>query len=177
MFEYPVPRTRELKEKYISKYKFDDEIIEATLYMFKHPKHNKRWYKLCNQWMTNKDANDMIKAAYRVYQEYKDNPQMYGHSLENVSDQMLVSMWKVFTSLHATARKNITDGYKMTAVKQMSKHAKEVWLDKLINCSYVEYSEILADPTRIGLGTQEGKSRGNFEYLVKLGEEEQASLL
>ena len=186
MFDFPCPFNDRLKETYESKWRFSDDVIEAVLYMFKHPKHNPRWYKMCNELMTKGDANDMLKAAYRLYEEYKAHPQQYGHSLENMTDQMIVSMWRVFISLHTKARKNITDDkYRRAAVKAMSKYCKEVFLDKLVNCEVIEHDKrpspkhpeglTEADRARRGLGTHEGSK--NFEYLCSLGENEIGSLL
>jgi hypothetical protein len=173
LFLFPTPFTSELKEEYGSKWRFNAKVVEATLAMYKHPKHNKRWHKLCNELMTQNDANDMLKSAYRLFEEYKAHPQRYGGELENMIDQMLVSMWRVFISLHNKARKNITGNYKAMAVMQMRDYAKRVWLDELVKCEYEEYSP--ASSERCGLGTHEGSK--NFEYLVQLGENEISSLL
>ena len=175
MFDYPTPFNDRLKEEYGSKYRFSDEVVESVLYMFKHPKHNPRWYKMCNELMTKGDANDMLKPAYRLMEEYKAHPQQYGHSLENMTDQMIVSMWRVFISLHKKARKNITDDkYRRAAVKTMTKYCREVFLDKLISCKVTEYKARVKHD-RVGLGTHEGSK--NFEYLCSLGEDEVGSLL
>ena len=173
MFEYPPPFKSQLKAEFKTPIGFNDELIEATRYMFCHPKHNARWYKMFNQLLTDYDVIDMLKPAFLLRQHFEKYPQQYAHDAKNFVDSALVYMFKAFISLHLTARKNITERFYRTAVKQMLPHARAVWLEELMKAT-PKYG---APTERIGLGTQEGKSRTNFDYLCSLGEEEQGSLL
>ncbi len=164
MFDYPTPFNRDLKDEYESMWRFDDEIIDATLIMFSHPKANKHYYKMCRELMTRGDANDMLKAAWRLYEEFRDHPARYGGSFENMSDQITVSMWRVFASLHHKARKDWEEGYLSAPVGTMRKYMREVWMDKLVACNPKPMPK-----AKQGVGRASLREGGKyFEYLCSL---------
>ena len=108
-FEYPTPKLYELKELYKTPYRFSEELRSKVDYIFTHPynKYNKVYDNLHKEW----DSNDMLKSAYLNTTYYLDNPQQFGHALNNIAPQIVVSMWKAFLSLNKHLRNNQFDMY------------------------------------------------------------------
>ena len=102
-FEYPVRPNWELQEDYMTPYRFSEELKQYVKYMFEHPKHSK-FRGLFTSLAIDRDYNDMLKPAYLIIRDFQDNPQHYGHSMDNVVPTMLVRMWKAFLSLHKNCR-------------------------------------------------------------------------
>ena len=97
LFNYTTPFTSELEEMYYPKHRvesFSPELISTIYHIFTHPKT--RYHTMFYNNINNSLIRDMIKPAYLICLHYIDFPQQYGHELKNVSDAMLVRMWRVF---------------------------------------------------------------------------------
>ncbi len=108
-FDYPTPRPYELREEYITPYKFSQELQDMTYYLFTHPQT--RYAKLFEKQHKPTDMNDMLKKAYLLIRYYQDNPQKFGHSLNNIVPAIMVTMWKTFLSLNKRLRGMKLDKY------------------------------------------------------------------
>jgi len=117
-FEHPLPKLYELKELYKSPYRFSDELRKQVDYIFTHP-YNK-YNKLYNNLHKEYDSNDMLKSAYLNTKYYIDNPQQFAHSMDNIAEQILVSMWKSFIMLNKHLRANQYNIYHATDMKLLN---------------------------------------------------------
>ena len=94
LFDYPIPQYYQLYKEYGKPYRVSEQLKAEIHKIFSHPHHphHEFFYKNHND----DDLNNMGKVAYVYTLEFLNNPQQYGHSIENIHMQMLVSMWKVF---------------------------------------------------------------------------------
>ena len=119
LFEYPVPFNSDLREDIISPYRFSEELVSHTIYMFQHPnfEHRDIFIKLHLE----SDAHDMLKSAYLITRNYQLNPQHFGHALNHVVPQIVVNMWKCFLGLHKILRGVEYDRYYKLKAKYIHK--------------------------------------------------------
>ena len=119
MFDYNLPKRTELQELYITPYRFSNELRDFVLYIFQHPQKNKhRDIFISNHSIY--DLNTMLKTAYLKIRYFKDNQQQYGHSLENITPDILVGMWKSFLYTNKQFRGMETNKYMATDMSMMS---------------------------------------------------------
>ena len=95
MFDYNLPKREELQELYITPYRFSKELRDFVQYIFQHPQKNKHRDVFISNHSVH-DLNTMLKTAYLKIRYFKDNQQKFGHSLENITADILVGMWKSF---------------------------------------------------------------------------------
>ena len=99
LFDYEIPFASELKEMYITPYRFSDDLKNYVDYMYSHPVHNKH-FRLFASMRRPRDLNDMLQRPYLFYRYFLDYPQRFDHNAENIVPHMIVSMWKTFLALH-----------------------------------------------------------------------------
>ena len=165
-FDYPTPKLYELKEVYDSPIEFSKELKEMVDYLFTHP-YNK-YSKVYHTLHRDSDARDMLKSAYLNARYYMDNPQQFAHSLDNISPQILVSMWKAFLSLNKHLRGNEYPIYYRTDMKLLGL-VRGKFMDLLID--EIQQDKMTMEPKQAkkrtrNKATQEGGIY--FEYLCGL---------
>ncbi len=152
MFDYNLPKRTELQSLYITPYRFSKELRDFVLYMFQHPTKNKhRDVFISNHSIY--DLNTMLKTAYLKIRYFKDNQQQYGHSLENITADILVGMWKsfLFTNKHFRGMK--TEQYMKVDMKMMSLingRFLDIFLKDIENSNYTFAEDV--DRTRKPMG-------------------------
>ncbi len=115
-FEYTMPSVWELREMYIVPYRFSQELRDYVKYMFEHPVHSK-YRSMFTRLHREGDMNDMLKKAYLIIRYYKDHPQQYGNSMDNIVPHILVAMWKAFIRLHKQLRGEVFQKYYPMSMK------------------------------------------------------------
>ena len=113
-FQYTTPKQYELKEMYPTPYKFSQELQDHVNMLFSHP-HNK-YHKLFYNIRYKTDANDMLKPAWRIVEDFRKYPQRYKHALDNAHENILKDMWSTFLGLHAM-RGEVFRSYKPMKLK------------------------------------------------------------
>ena len=142
MFEYNLPKRTELQELYITPYRFSKELRDFVLYIFQHPQKNKHRDIFIGNHSVH-DLNTMLKTAYLKIRYFKDNQQQYGHSLENITADILVGMWKSFLFTNKQFRGMKTDTYMKVDMKMMSLingRFLDIFLKDIENSNY-EFAE------------------------------------
>ena len=170
-FEYPLPKLYELKETYKSPHRFSTELRSQVDYIFTHPynRYNKLYNNLHREW----DSNDMLKSAYINTMYYMDNPQQFAHSMDNVADQILVSMWKAFLGLNKHLRGNQYDMYYKTDMKLLGLikgRFYDILIEDIRTNNFIASADDMVK-VRKGVGLRErrlGYSDKQMEYLCSL---------
>ena len=176
-FEYSLPYTSELRELYITPYRFSKELRDYINYMYLHPKHNK-YHTIYSAHHTEWISNDMAKVSYLMIRYYQDYPQRYGHNIENILPQIIVSMWKTFLSINKQLNQVTFKQYYPTSMKLLTL-GKGKFLDIILND--IEKQNIIYHPDdmvkrREGVGLRERRTKNlsmqeggkQFEYLCSL---------
>ena len=182
-FDYPTPYLYELKEMYQTPYRFSSELTLYIEFMFMHPVHNK-FHLLFENLKKPTDANDMAKPAYLITKYYLDHPQQFGHSLENITPQIIVSMWKAFIGIHKHLRGVQFSQYYPASMKLLTigkDHLLDKLIDEITNSKFIMHGDDMVKKRddyglrEKGQKTKEGTR--NFEWMCKLAENESGSLL
>ena len=164
MFDYNLPKRTELQELYITPYRFSKELRDFVLYMFQHPQKNKHRDIFISNHSVH-DLNTMLKTAYLKIRYFKDNQQKFGHSLENITADILVGMWKsfLFTNKHFRGMK--TERYMKVDMKMMSLingRFLDIFLKDIDNSNYTFAEDV--DRTR----KPRGYSQNMLDYFDTL---------
>jgi len=167
-FEFPVEPTWVLREKFVTPYRFSQELQDYTIYMFQHPTKFK-FRQIFIDLMKPTDANDMLKSAYLVIKEYQSNPQQYGHSLNNVVPTLVVRMWKTFLGLHKQLRNEVYREYYPTDMKALllaENKFLDIFLEDLRTGNYIGSNDDMVKE-RPNIGLRERKPMGFSEEQMK----------
>lgn len=177
--DYLVPHNNELDIPYRASKKLKD----AIHYIYSHPTVPKRQRKLfleVSQSGSRELVNDMAVRAIAMTKHFLDNPQQYGHSMNNIHFQILRRMWKqIFShmwkqSIHPeqqeTEWKYLGITFKMLSIEN---NLLEELIRVVKEKDYIQHSDDMVKKRtgvglrqRRGLGTHEGSK--NFEYLCGL---------
>ena len=139
-FNYSMPSRTELRERYYLPYRFSDELCNEVIYCFTHP--HCKYSQFFTKHHTKYDAHDMLRTPYLMMRYYLDYPQRFGHSAENITDHIVVAMWRRFVTLHKL-RGNWKYSYKrapMKLIELLNKRVMET-LIKDINTYNIQYED------------------------------------
>jgi len=118
-FEYNLPKKTELQERYITPYRFSKELRSFTHYIFTHPTKNKHRDVFIKHFHHH-HGHEMLKHVYLKIRYFQDFPQQFGHSLENITADILVGMWKSFLANNKYFRGAEYSKYLVTDMKMLT---------------------------------------------------------
>ncbi|OQX58590.1 MAG: hypothetical protein B5M52_05130 [Helicobacteraceae bacterium 4484_230] len=119
-FDYKVPYWSEIKKQYDAPYKFKKDFTDKVDALFSSPRH--RWSKKYTDMRWDCDANMMAQVLYRYVRYARDNMASIGGSMENISPQVTVTMWKKLLGLHKTYKRTVIQRFYAAHVARL--HAR-----------------------------------------------------
>lgn len=169
-FDYTIPNMKELRELYIQPYRFSDELIKVAYYIFTHP--NFKYHKLFFNLHKQSDINDMLKRPFLMIRYYQDNPQQFGHSLNNLVPHIAVAMWKTFLALQKFRGTQFTD-YKAMNFKRIDLFENkllDVFIEDINNKNFTYEDENIKYREGVELrgGKPMGYSKKQLDYYDSL---------
>lgn len=190
-FDYLVPFNSELDIPYRANKKLKDKIE----YIFKHPtlpkKNRDRFIKVSTSG-SKQLVNDMAVRAIAMTKYYINNPQQFGHSMENIYLQILVRMWRQTYKHMIMQSKPDREEWEYLSVKLKTLSIDNGLWDELIRVvmdnDYIQSNDDMIK-VRKGIGLRDRKNNKthnpasmkegspNFEYLCSIYENEIGSLL
>ena len=141
-FEYNLPKKTELQELYITPYRFSKELRSFTYYIFTHPSKNKHRDVFIKHFH-HSHSNEMLKHVFLKLRYFQDNPQQFGHTLENITPDILVGMWKSFLANNKYFRGAEYDKYLTTDMNMLNLingRFLDIFLEDITNSNF-EYLE------------------------------------
>ena len=173
-FEYIIPFWKDLKKEVEAPYRFEDDIMDNLDRLFSSPRH--KWHKVTQVRKTKYMKHYLAYILY-IYVKYgRDNMSLIGHSLDNITGQICVTMWKHINNFHYG--KDELDEYYPTDLDYLVPKMG-LLVEKMIKIQndkkYIWSNDDMVK-VRKGIGLRETRARTQegqpyFEYLVKLGED------
>jgi len=106
-FDYPIPFNTELDRPY----RTNPKLLKLIDYIFRHVKFEYRTlYIEVSTSGSRTLTKDMGNIAVSITKHFMDNPQQYGHKMENIMMQIIIRMWKQ-TFKHCILQEKKLDKY------------------------------------------------------------------
>jgi len=185
-FDYPIPLNNELDKPY----RTNPKLLKLIDYIFRHVKfEHRRLYIEVSTAGTRTLTKDMANVAVAITRHFIDNPQQYGHKMENIMMQIIIRMWKQ-TFKHCILQEKPLDKY-YAAKFQLLTIENGLW-EELIrtvdNKDYIQHGDdmvnkrigVISNTTGKQVGLRERKNNKihspaslkeggkQFEYLASL---------
>ena len=164
MFDYPIPKNKELLKMYPDSnwyIKSHTKTLLDVIFMSHTNRHRSYYIQGMNKLPSSRKKymhQNMAQAGIRIVRYYRDNPQQFNHNPENIYGFLLVVAWRIFVIATKTYMDN--PGYMATPKVLITKYG-ELLYDSLVD-------EIENPIGRYKKSKKRRSESRHFEYLASL---------